>query len=113
MKINVFNLNLLDPVEAAILKQKNHLSLNAIRGKISKLDNPNFSFEYTSFDQTLKELEKLEPKKTSQVNDTAVKLIRENKNIVAFFIHYNFINSLSSCTFTTALKYADVKSVFK
>ena len=39
-KTNGFNLNLLDPVEAAILKHKNHLSLNAIRGKISKLDNP-------------------------------------------------------------------------
>ena len=62
---NGFNLNLLDPVEAAILKDKNNPSLNAIRGKISKLDNPNFYFEYTSFNQTLKELEKLHPKKTS------------------------------------------------
>ena len=42
-------LNLLDPVEAAILKCKNHPSLNAIRGKISRLDNPNFYFEYTSY----------------------------------------------------------------
>ena len=55
---NGFNLILLDPIEAAILKYKNHPSLNAIRGKISKLDNPNFYSEYTSFDQTLKELEK-------------------------------------------------------
>ena len=62
---NGFNLSLLDLVEPAILKYKNHPSLNAIRGKISKLDNPNFYFEYTSFNQTLKELEKLHPKKTS------------------------------------------------
>ena len=47
------------------------------------------------------------------MNDAPVKLIKENKNIVAFFIHYNFINSLSSSTFSTALKYPDVKSVFK
>ena len=80
---NSFNLNLLDPVEAAILKYKNHPSLNAIRGKISKLDNPNFYFEYTSFDQPLKELEKLDPKKTSQMNDIPVKVIKENKDIVA------------------------------
>ena len=65
---NCFNLNILDPVEAAILKDKNHPSLNAIRGKISKLDNQNFYFEYTSFDQTLQELEKPDPKKASQVN---------------------------------------------
>ena len=59
-------------MEAAILKYRNHLSLHAIRGKISKLDNPNFYFKYTYFDQTLKELEKLDPKKTSQVNDKPV-----------------------------------------
>ena len=79
---NSVNLNLLDPVEAAILKFKNHPSLNAIRGKISKLDNPNFYFEYKSFDHTLKELEKLDRKKTSQMNDIPVKVIKENKGIV-------------------------------
>ena len=66
---NSVNLNLLHPVEAAILKFKNHPSLNAIRGKMLKLDNPKFYFEYTSFDKALKELEKLDPKKTSQIND--------------------------------------------
>ena len=44
-------LNLLDPAEAAILKYKNHPSLNAIRGKISKLDNANSYFKYTSIDK--------------------------------------------------------------
>ena len=34
---NSVNLNLLDPLEAAILKFKNHPSLNAIRGEISKI----------------------------------------------------------------------------
>ena len=61
--LNRVNLNLLVPVEAAILEYKNHPNLNVIRCKISKLDNPNFYFEYTYFDQTLKELEKLDPKK--------------------------------------------------
>ena len=110
---NNVNLNLLDPVEAAILKFKNHPSLNAIRGKISKLGDPKFYFEYIFFDQTLKELEKLDPKKTSQMDDTLVKVIKGNKEIVAFFIHHNFNNSLSSSTFSTALKYADFKPVLK
>ena len=48
----------------------------------------------------------------SQVNNIPVKVIKENKDI-AFFIHHNFNNSLSSTTFPTALKYADVKPVFK
>ena len=112
-KTNGFNLNLLDPVEVPISKYNNHSSLNAIRGKMSKLDNPNFRFEYTSFDQTYKELKKLDPKKTSQVNDVPVTVIQENQDIVAFFIHHNFNNSLSSSTFPTTLKYAYVKPVFK
>ena len=47
------------------------------------------------------------------MNDVPVKVIQENKNIVAFFIHHNFNNSLSSSTFPTTLKYAYVKPVFK
>ena len=100
---NGFNLNLLDPVEAAILKYKSHPSLNAIRGKISELVNPNFCFEYTSIDQTL----------TSQVNDIPVKVIKENKDIIASFVYHNFNNSLSGSNFPTALKYTDVKPVLK
>ena len=81
---------------------------------MSILDNPNFYFEYTSFDQTLKEPEKLDPKKTSQVNDIPVKVIKENKDNCSF-LHksYNFNNSLLSSTFPTALKYTNVKPVFK
>ena len=38
-----------------------------------------------------------------------VKIIKENKDIVAFFIYHNFSKSLSSSTFPTVLRYADVK----
>ena len=47
------------------------------------------------------------------MNDIPVNVIKENKDIVAFFIHHNFNNSLSSSIFPTALKYANVKPVFK
>ena len=39
--------------------------------------------------------------------------MKENKDIVAFFIHNNFNNSLSSSTFPTTVKIGDVKPVFK
>ena len=58
-----FNLSLLDPIEAAVSKYKNHPSSNVVRCNMSKLDNPNFSFEYESFDQTSLKLEKVDPKK--------------------------------------------------
>ena len=53
---------------------------------------------YILIDPTLKELKKLNP---------------QNENIVAFFIHYNFNNSLPSSTFPTVLKNANVIPVFK
>ena len=65
-KTNGFNLNLLAPIEDAISKYKNHSSLNAIKGNISKLDNPNFHFEYVTLNQALEKLEKLDPKKASR-----------------------------------------------
>ena len=42
-----------------------------------------------------------------------VKIIIKNQDPVAFFIHHNFDNSLSSSTFSTVLKYAEVKPVSK
>ena len=42
-----------------------------------------------------------------------VKIIKENKDLVSFYVFHNFNNALSSCTFTAALKYADVRALFK
>ena len=72
-KVSGFNLNLLDPIEAAFSKYKNHPSLNAIKGNMSKLDNSNCHLEYRSLD---KKLEKVNPKKASQVNNKPVKVIK-------------------------------------
>ena len=72
-KTSGFNLNLLDPIEAAFSKYKNHPSLNAVKGNLSKPDNSNCHFEYRSLD---KKPEKVNPKKASQVNDKPVKVIK-------------------------------------
>ena len=40
-------LNLLDPIETAIPKHKNHPSLCAIRGNMSEPESQNLHFEYT------------------------------------------------------------------
>ena len=47
------------------------------------------------------------------MNDIHVKVIKENKDIIAFLINHDFNNSLSSSAFPTALKYADVRPIFK
>ena len=47
------------------------------------------------------------------MKDIPVNVIKENKYILAFFIHHNFNNSLSSSTFPTTLKQADFNLFFK
>ena len=61
----------------------------------------------------LDRVNKLNAKKASQVTDMLVKIIKENKDLVSFYVFHNFNNALSSCTFTAALKYADVRALFK
>ena len=47
------------------------------------------------------------------MDDIPLKVIKENEDLVVFFIHRNFNNLFTSSTFPTALKHADVKPVFK
>ena len=82
-----------------------------------KLDNPNFHFCLIfglKIYRAPKARQQRKVKNASQVNDIAVKVIKENKETVAFFVYHNFNNSLLSIsTFLTALRYAHVKPVFK
>ena len=58
-------------------------------------------------------VKKLNPKKASQAADIQVKIIKENKDVVSLYVFHNFNNALSSCSFPTALRYADVQPAFK
>ena len=60
----------------------------------SKLDNPNFHFENFKGTQKVRSEESL----IYQMNDISDKVIKENNNIMALFIHHNLYNSLSSST---------------
>ena len=91
----------------------NDPSLNVIRGNILKQDNSIFSFENTFLDRKYKELKQLDPKKSFPVNNITVKIINWIKEIIIFFTHHKLNKSLSSSTFSMALKYANVKPVFK
>ena len=41
------------------------------------------------------------------------KLFKKNKDVVSFYVFHNFNNALSSCSFPTELKCADVRPAFK
>ena len=105
--------NSLSEVEIVIAKYGNHPSIIAITEKMEKLGNPSFSFEFTSYEEIVKEVNSLKIRKASQKVDIPVRIIKENIDIVSYFLYHNFNNSLSCSTFPAAMKYAEVTPIHK
>ena len=72
-----------------------------------------FAFEFALLEETIKEVNKLSIKKASQTLDISVKIIKENKGLISYFVYNNFNNALSSLQHPNDVKYADVMPVFK
>ena len=80
---------------------------------MTSIGNRKFAFSFISLNEIFERVSKLNPKRASQATDVPVKIIKENKDIVSFYLFQNFNNALSSYSFPTALKYTDVWSAFK
>ena len=52
-------------------------------------------------------------KKASQASDIPVKIIKENRDPIAYFILHNFYNALSCSKYPSSLKYAHITPIFK
>ena len=100
-------------MEIAIAKYGNHPSIIAVTEKMEKLGNPTFGFDFTSYEETVKEVNNLKIRKVSQKTDIPVRIIKEKIDIVSYFLYHNFNNSLSCSTFPTAMKYAEVTPIHK
>ena len=78
----------------ALKKYKDHPSITSIKNKLTNMDNPKFSFRFVSFNETLKEVNKLNHKKASQATDIPAKNIKENKDVTIILrvstMHYQF-----------------------
>ena len=59
----------------------------------------------------IKEIDKLHNKKASQNPNIPINIIKESKDLILYFLHHNFNNSLSFSTFPIVMKYADVKPI--
>ena len=70
--------NSLREVEIAITNYRNHPSINVITEKIEKHGNPTFGFDFTSYEETVKEVNHLKSRKVSQKTDIPVKIIQKN-----------------------------------
>ena len=51
-------------------------------------NNKKFSFHFITLNDSLKELDKLEPKNAIQATDISTKIIKENKNLISYYIYH-------------------------
>ena len=83
--------NSLTEVEIAIAKYGNHPSIIAITEKLEKLGNPTFGCDFTTYEETVKEVNNLKIRKISQKTDIPVIIIKKNIDIISYFLYHNFI----------------------
>ena len=100
-----------DPVLKSILKYKDHPSINAIE-MISKLNNL-LNFSNAEKREILNEIVNLDALKSCQDTDVPTKIIKENADIFADFIHPAINASINKNEFPSFLKLAGVLPVFK
>ena len=100
-------------VSNAINKFRNHPSILSINKNMERIGCPSFAFEFVSLEETIKEVNKLSVKKASQRLNMLIKIIKENKDLISYFVYNNFNNALSSSQYPNGLKYADVTPVFR
>ena len=83
-------------VPKAINKFTNHRSIVSINKNMERIGCSTFAFEFVSLEETIKEASKLSIKKASQTLVIPVEIIKENKDLILYFVYNNFNNALSS-----------------
>ena len=73
----------INPVLALVEKYKHHQSIISINKKMTEKDLPKFSFHFVTSEETRKEAALLSDKKASQASDIPVKIIKENRDLIA------------------------------
>ena len=103
----------LNTISTAISKLRNHPGILSININMERIRWPSFTFEFVSLEETIKEVNKLNTKKVSQTLNIPVKINKENKNLISWFVSNNFNNASSSLQYPNGLKYAYVTPIFK
>ena len=75
--------------------------------------NFNFYFNVVSEEDFLKEIKKLNPRKSTQSTDISIKLLKENADIFASYLCDFFNQSIENSEFPSILKNANITPVFK
>ena len=64
--------------------------IQASHKKMREKGQPKFSSNFVTLEETLKEVALLSDKKASQASDIPLKVIKENRDLIAYFILHNF-----------------------
>ena len=62
-----------------------------------------FSFRFVTLEKTIKEVPLLSNEKYSQISDISIKIIKENQDLMAYFVLYNFNNAFSSSEYPATI----------
>ena len=103
----------INPLLEVVEKYRHHQSIISVNKKTREKGLPKFSFHFVTLEETLKEAALLSDKKASQASDISVKIIKENRDLIAYFTLHNFNNALSGSEYPASLKYADITPILK
>ena len=100
-----------DQVTNAPNKFTNHPSIIMIKNK--KKNDQSFSFGPETFDDMLKKMKTRDTAKASQQSDIPNKILKQNSDYFAEYVHENINQCISKSIFPSDLKLADVNPVCK
>ena len=107
--------NISDPIIKLIVKYRKHPSILTIGEvcKERKKKHAAFSFSKVAKEEIFREILNLDVSKACQDTDIPSKIIKENADIFASFLHSSFNTSVTNSEFPSVLKQANITPVFK
>ena len=107
--------NINNPIIKLIVKYRKHPSILTIGEvcKERKKKHAAFSFSKVAKEEIFREILNLDVSKACQDTDIPSKIIKENADIFASFLHSSFNTSVTNSEFPSVLKQANITPVFK
>ena len=103
--------NEINSVEKAINKYRNHSSVLLIKSTLKNI--PSFSFNEVGLSEIERELNLINPRKTTTSNGISPRLLKSTKTICSETLKTIFNNCLIKAEFPNKLKLADVTPILK
>ena len=107
--------NISDPIIKLIVKYRKHSSILTIGEvcKERKEKHTTFSFSEVAKEEIFRDILNLDVSKACQDTNITSKIIKENADIFASFLHSSFNTSVTNSEFPSSFKQANITSVFK